>query len=243
MHVETGRNIALHFVEELAELLCTVARHACADYAARLHVCLGCHGGNQACEECRRAVALVVVSAPLDLTGTHRQKRLRSIKGLYLALFIDADDQRLLGRIEIESDNVAHLLDELRIGRQLERLRAMRLQAEGLPDPMDRRRRYARRLRHAARTPVRGVCGLCFERLCDNLLDPVIADLAWRTASRLVVDAIKAMLCEPIAPRPDGLARDAHYTCDLAVVQPIGRAQNDLGPLRIGARDLAASDT
>ena len=32
-------------------------------------------------------------------------------------------------------------------------------------------------------------------------------------------------------------------TCDLAVVQPIGRAQNDLGPLRIGARDLAASDT
>ena len=108
---------------------------------------------------------------------------------------------------------------------------------------MDRRRRYARRLRHAARAPVRGVCGLCFERLCDNLLDPVIADLAWRTASRLVVDAIKAMLCEPIAPRPDGLARDAHYTCDLAVVQPIGRAQNDLGPLRIGARDLAASDT
>ena len=51
------------------------------------------------------------------------------------------------------------------------------------------------------------------------------------------------MLCEPIAPRPDGLARDAHYTCDLAVVQPIGRAQNNLGPLRIGARDLAASDT
>ena len=50
---------------------------------------------------------------------------------------------------------------------------------------------------------MRGVCGLCFERLCDNLLDPVIADLAWRTASRLVVDAIKAMLCEPIAPRPD----------------------------------------
>ena len=32
MHVETGRNIALRLVEELAELLCTVARHACADY-------------------------------------------------------------------------------------------------------------------------------------------------------------------------------------------------------------------
>ena len=66
------------------------------------------------CEECRCAVALVVVGAPLDLAGTHRQKRLRSIKGLYLALFIDADDQRLLGRIEIEADDVAHLLDERR---------------------------------------------------------------------------------------------------------------------------------
>src|SRR5271166_3382514 len=84
MHVETSRNIALYFVEELAELLRTVARHACADYAARLHVCLGRHGGNEACEECRCAVALVIVGAPLDLTRTHRQKRLRSIKGLYV---------------------------------------------------------------------------------------------------------------------------------------------------------------
>ena len=187
----------------------------------------------ETCEDCRCAVTLVIVGAPLDLTRTHRQKRLRSIKGLYLALFIDADDQRLVRRIEIEADNVAHLLNELRIGRQLERLRAMRLQAEGLPDPMYGRRRYARRLRHAARAPVRRVRGLCFERLCDNLLDPVIADLAWCTASRLVVEAVKAMLREPLAPRSDGLARDARRICDLAVVQPIGCAQNDLGALRI----------
>ena len=108
---------------------------------------------------------------------------------------------------------------------------------------MDRRRRFARRLRHAARAPVRRVRGLCFERLCDNLLDPVIADLAWRAASRLVVEAIKAMLRKPLAPRPHGLARDAHRICNLAVVQPIGRAQDNLGTLRIGARDLASSDT
>jgi len=28
-------------------------------HAARLHVCLGRHGGNETCEECRCAVALV----------------------------------------------------------------------------------------------------------------------------------------------------------------------------------------
>ena len=40
-------------------------------------------------------------------------------------------------------DNVAHLLDERRIGRELEGLGAVRLEVEGFPDPMDRRGREA----------------------------------------------------------------------------------------------------
>jgi hypothetical protein len=36
------------------------------------------------------------------------------------------------------------------------------------------------------------VCGLCLERLYNNFLDPVIADLARRAASGFVVQAIKA---------------------------------------------------
>jgi hypothetical protein len=54
---------------------------------------------------------------------------------LNLALFIDAQDQRMLRRRQIEADDIAHLLDKQRIGRELEGLGAMRLEVESLPDP------------------------------------------------------------------------------------------------------------
>jgi hypothetical protein len=94
MHVEAGGRIALHFVEKFAEFLRAVARHACADHAARLHICLGRHSGNEASEQRRCAVALVIVGAPLDLTGTHRQKRLCSIEGLSERLSLTALSRR-----------------------------------------------------------------------------------------------------------------------------------------------------
>src|SRR6476619_2213597 len=46
------------------------------------------HRGDEAREQRRGAVALVIVRAPLDLPRTHRQQRLRAIEGLDLALLI-----------------------------------------------------------------------------------------------------------------------------------------------------------
>src|SRR6185295_19654089 len=111
-----------------------MSRHALADHGSGLNLGLRGDGSDEACKQRRGAVALVVVRAPLGLAKTHRQHRLRAVKRLNLALFIDADDQRLVRRIEIETDNVAYFLDELRIGRELERFCAMRLQAKGTPD-------------------------------------------------------------------------------------------------------------
>ena len=81
-----------------------VARHAFADDLAHLHVECG--------EQRRRAMALVIVGAPLDLAGAHRQQRLGAVERLDLALLVDAQHQRALRRIEVEADDVAHLLDE-----------------------------------------------------------------------------------------------------------------------------------
>lgn len=104
-------------------------------------------------------MTVVVVGAPLDLSWAHRQQWLRSIKSLDLALFVNADDQGLFRRIEVEADDVAHLLDKLRISREFERLRAVRLQGEGPPDPMHSRRRHNGSFR---RTPLHGSrCVLC----------------------------------------------------------------------------------
>ncbi len=69
----------------------------------------------------------------------HRQDRLFAIECVNLALFIDAQDQRPIGRGQVEPNDVADLVDKQRIGGQLEGLRAMGLQPKGCPDPTDRR--------------------------------------------------------------------------------------------------------
>src|SRR5208282_3866670 len=116
----------LDLIEELAKLSSAVARHAFADDRP----CLDVERGKQS----DRAVALIVVGSPLSLTGAHRQQWLCAIKCLDLTLFVDAEHQSTLRRIKVEPDDVAHLLNELRIGRKLEGLAAMRLQRECVPD-------------------------------------------------------------------------------------------------------------
>ena len=91
-----------------------------------------------------RAVALVVVAAPLRLPGAHRQEGLGTVQGLDLALFVDTENQGTIRRRQIQADDVADLLHEEGIARQLEGLRAMRLQAEGPPDAMNGRGRVGR---------------------------------------------------------------------------------------------------
>ena len=72
----------------------------------------------------------VVVGLPRRDPRTHRQQGPRAIQRLDLALFIQAENQRVVGRIEIEADNIADLFDKLRVSRQLKCLQPVRLQAE-----------------------------------------------------------------------------------------------------------------
>ena len=50
----------------------------------------------------------------------HRQDRLLAVERLDLALLVDAEHQRPVGRRQVEPDDVANLVDEQRIARQLE---------------------------------------------------------------------------------------------------------------------------
>src|SRR6266700_4236088 len=81
MNVEIGGHVALDLVKELAELRRAVPRHAFSDNGSGLYV---------ECREQRcRSVPLVVVRAPLDLTGLHRQQRLRAVERLHLGFLVD----------------------------------------------------------------------------------------------------------------------------------------------------------
>ena len=67
-------------------------------------------------------MALVVVAAPLRLPGAHRQEGLGTVQGLDLALFVDTENQGTIRRRQIQTDDVADLLHEEGIARQLEGL-------------------------------------------------------------------------------------------------------------------------
>ena len=85
-----------------------------------------------------RPVAFVVMRAALELARPHRQQRLCAVQRLDLALLVHAEHQGMIGWVHIQTHDVAHFLDQLRVGRQLERVGTVRLQSEGMPDPADR---------------------------------------------------------------------------------------------------------
>ena len=58
---------------------------------------------------------------PLDITQPNGQYGLGAVESLNLALFIDAEHQSVIGWMQIQADNVAHLLDKEPEGRHMAR--------------------------------------------------------------------------------------------------------------------------
>ena len=102
--VQVGRRLGLDGVQELAELHRSVASLAAADHLAGLGVQCG--------KQRHRAVAQIIVGAPFRLSGTHGQQRAGTVQSLDLGLFVHAQHQRSVRRIQVKAHDVAHLLDE-----------------------------------------------------------------------------------------------------------------------------------
>ena len=73
-----------------------------------------------------------------DVAQPEGQEGLGALQGLGLALLIDAQHQGMVGRIQVEADDVADLLDEEGIGGELEVLPPMGLEVERGPEALDR---------------------------------------------------------------------------------------------------------
>ena len=145
----------------------------------------------------------VVMGAPLDLTRSHRQQRLGAVERLDLRLLVDAQHQSPLWRRQVEADDVAHLLDEQRIVRQLERLAAVRLQSERAPDAVDGRWRVADRPAIARKRPVRRAGRGRLQGQADGLGDRVVADPAGCPGTWLVEQPIQPLRGEAPPPLRD----------------------------------------
>lgn len=132
--------------QEGKELLMTVARCAGAEHGPLSDV----EGGEQA----GGAVSLVVVSHRLAASAHHRKCWLSAVQCLNLGLLVHAEDNGLVGRVEVESNYVSELLQELLVGREFVRPDAMRLKIVSVPDSVYGLMAYAHQLGHAAGTPV-----------------------------------------------------------------------------------------
>src|ERR1700746_3157873 len=129
MDIEPFWDSSIDLFEEVQELGRPMTLVAFADDEPR---------GDIECSEQRgRAMAHVAVRATFGYTRHHRQDRLLAIERLDLALLIDAEDEGSVGRGKVQTDNIAHFVDEQRIVRQLERLATVWLQAECSPHPAD----------------------------------------------------------------------------------------------------------
>ena len=187
VQVEIGRCLLVDAFQKAQEFAMPMAGQAVADDHPGEHVERGEPGGG--------AVTFVVVGHGAGPTLLHRQSRLGAVERLDLALLIDRQHQRLVRRVEVEADDVLHLVDEVRIPRQLEGLDQVRLQPVRLPDLVHRRRRDPQLRRHCALAPVGGGRRRLVQRQLHHPLDRL-------HRQRLTPGRARGVLQKSVDPRP-----------------------------------------
>jgi len=229
--VEFCRHIGFDVSQEGEELLVAMAGLALSEDRAVEHI--------ERCEEGCGAVPFVIVRDPFDVTEAHGEHRLGTFERLNLALFIDTEDEGFVGRIEVEADHVAQLLDEEGIGGELEAAGPMWLQSEELEESVDRALGQVRLGGHRAHAPVRARLGLAGQRLGQEFCDGLVLDAARSAAAQLIVQTLQAMADEAVAPFADRVRSDAEIGRYRFVAGLLLTRQDDVCPL--GQRRRQAS--
>ena len=230
MDVELTRDLGVELGQELLELGGAVPAVDRAVDLAGGHVQGGEQGGD--------AMAQVIVGPTLRQPGHHRQHRRGAIQGLDLGFFIHAEHQRLLRRVQIESDHIADFVDELRIIADLEGVDQVRFEPERLPDPAHRGLRQSGLFGHRRPRPVGGIRRRALQRGHQHRLDLLIADRAWPTRAGIVTQTVEAILEEALTPFTHRLRPHPHLGSHFLVGFTCRTTQHDPRPLRQRLRGL-----
>jgi hypothetical protein len=116
------------------------------------------------------------------------------------SLLIHAEDKCSAGRGKVKTDDIAYLVDEQRIIRQLECLAAVRLQPERHPHPADRAVGKASFRRHRADRPVRRVCRGRAQCPLDHGSNLIVVDSSRSAGSSFVEQTFAAILQKSTTP-------------------------------------------
>ncbi|MGF6851352.1 hypothetical protein OKW29_000238 [Paraburkholderia sp. CI3] len=211
MDVQLGWHVGLDGAQELQEFTAAMTPMQFSNDFAR--------GDVQRREQCGRAVAHIVVRVSLRDARGQRQRRLGAVQRLDLALLVHAQHHGLERRVQIQPDDIAHLVDEKWISGELEGLLPMRLQSEGTPDPRHGCLRHPRLAGHCARAPVSRARRYGFERACDDRLHLRVLDRPRCARARCIEQPVHAVTDESRTPlrnrmRGDTLSRRDRLVAD-----------------------------
>jgi hypothetical protein len=174
------------------------------------------------------SVPLIVMNPRAAPALFQRQSRLSAVQRLNLALLVNAQHYRVLGRIQVEPDDIGKLPGKLWITADLEGPRQVWLQAVGAPDTAYGSLAHARSFRHAAGTPLRGVGWLARRR---QFYDPRRFSIRHRpSASRsrcILQESFFATVKKAISPASNFFRSYAELGGDFLVLQAIGCAKDD----------------
>src|SRR5665213_3317927 len=166
-----------------------------------------------------------------------------AVERVDLRLLVERQHDRVGGRIDIEPDHVAQLLDEQGIVRQLELPHPVRLKAVGAPDALDRADADPDLARHHRGGPMGRFEGRGGQGQRDDALGYFGPERRNARGSRLVAkEAVHAFFGEALLPAPDAGLRLARQPHDRDRAHALRAEQDDTGAPDMLLSGVAVAD-
>lgn len=143
------------------------------------------------------------------------------------SLLVDAEHQRLLGRIQVKTHHVADFFRQLGVIAEFEGSGTVRLDAPLPPNSLDGAVAGTDLSGQGPGAPMGGSLGGLGECCGNHLLDKVLAVGGWTPATGSLFKAFKPSRLEARTPLEDVGLRAAQPLGDHLVGQPIGGEQDD----------------
>ena len=232
MHLRPVRHGNVDLLEEVEEPGCPMPFVAFPDHCPR--------GDIERGKQRRRAVSNVCVGSAFGDTRRHRQHRLFAVQRLDLRFFIYTQHDSPVRRRHVKADDVLHLVDEQRIGREFERLAPMRLKAEGGPDAPDCRMRQARCCGHRSDRPMGGILRRAVQCAFDYRSNLIVRYGAWPTGPVFVGQTLDPLLHKPPAPFANSVLMHTEPRTSLLALKPFRAEQDHPAPVRERPRRLVS---
>ena len=212
MHLQVGWNVVLEVLQEGQKFLLTMPRFALPDDRAV--------GDIERREQRGRAMSKVIMGGTLDITEPHRQNRLTAFQCLALAFFVHAQNQGIIGWIQVQTDNIAHLVDEEAIGLEFERTAAMGLDPKQREIPVNGTLRGRARKRTGA--PMGRVLRLLAQRLSHQARNLIVVIRPPTMTRRQAIQSGDPVGDIPATPIRDRRIGHIELSGNRAIRQPIG---------------------